>query len=331
MKRTWLLITILIVSLAIAFVFLDFQKMELSRKNFPQELLKKIPINERKGLTDLCEKLVYTSDFGYTLFGDKPISCLYDSGRLYEDEELSYFQRHLFTLAQRYEKKLDAPNFAIVVEHDFPSCFIYLVNKKAFLDTVQQNPAIFRKILGDNITPSSLLDAVLDKNYGFMKALKASHALFGILFGYGVENSLRFDRSTQLDPESHIHGFPPWKGIQDPTVSDVVTYRDVMGCTQKRWIKKTAPEKMEPSQGFTTVQDELFELNKKLAPVAGAEDPLCILSSISLPSFAGDPESEETKKLISKYTAQRDVLMKMLAEDNFLEKVLEKFYSTEGD
>ena len=328
MKRLRILIVILTFSLAILFVFVLFQKKELScKKNSPQELLQKLSTTERKSLSDLCKKLIFTSEVGYTLFGDKPISSLYDSGRFYEDEDLCYFQKHLFTLAQRYEKRLNAPQFAIVIEDNFPSRFIYLINKKAFLCTVEQNLSIFRSLLGNNISPSSLLNTVLDKNCGLQKALNENHVLFGILYGYGVENSLCFDRRSQLDPESYMHGFPPWKGIQDPRVNDKATLQDVETYSQKRWIKKTAPEKIAPSQGFATVKDELFELNKKLALVAGAEDPLCLLSSISLPEFVGDPESEETQKLISKYTVQRDILMKMITEDNFFDNVLEKFYS----
>jgi hypothetical protein len=338
MKRkriVFIFCTLVIGSLVVALTFKCFSKKEPSnREEFSRELLQKISFEERKSLSDLCKSIFYTSEFGYTLFGDKPISEICDSGRIYENEELSFFQKHLFIFAQRYEKKLDALHFAIVVDSSEAGSFIYLVNKRAFRDKVHQNIKIFRDILGDSITPNSLLESVLDKNCGFEKALKGSHSLFGILFGYGVENSLRFDRRDQLEPSWLRQGFPPWKGIQ---TQDEINGLDVMtfGCLRMHAIKglvvKTAPEKIMPSPGFLTVQDELDYLNKKLALAIGTNDPLCVLLTIGIPQFAGDPESEETRKLVEKYTTQRTVLMKMLAEDNFINKVLEKFYSTDCD
>ena len=115
------------------FCFMYFSKREFSRKeDFSRELLEKISYEDKKSLSSICKGVFYSSTFGYTLFGDKPISVICDSGRPYENEEMSFFQKHLFILAQGYENKLDAPHFAIVVEDTTPNSFIYLVNKKAF-------------------------------------------------------------------------------------------------------------------------------------------------------------------------------------------------------
>lgn len=311
-----------------------FSKREFScQENFSRELLQNFTAEEKSSLSNIFKGIFYSSAFGYTLFGDKPISVICDSGRPYENGELSFFQKHLFNLAQRYEKKLNAPHFAIVVE-DFASHFsIYLVNKRAFINTVQENILIFRSTLGDSITPGSLLSSVLDKNHGFEGALKGNHALLGILFGFGAENSLRFNRRDQLDPPWLRQRFPPWKGSQgDIQGSDFIEPQWAKVLVLKGLDTVAVPEKIVLSPQFSTVQDELSDLNKKLLFVAGAEEVHpAILSSILLPSFVGDPGSEETRKLVEKYEAQRSVLMKMIAEDKFIEKVLEKFFSTEGD
>ena len=161
--------------------FLLEKKSFLKKKDLSRELLQTVTFEERESLSEICKGLFYTSPFGYTLFGDKPISVICNSGNLYKNDEMSFFQKNLFDLAQRYEKGLDAPNFAIVVEHLSPESFIYLINKKAFLNVVEQNIKIFRDVLGQDISPGKLLKSVQDKNFGLEKALKGNHALFGIL------------------------------------------------------------------------------------------------------------------------------------------------------
>jgi hypothetical protein len=322
-----------VVVLTMTVCFMYFQKKELSKKeNFSRELFQKMTFEEKKFLLLLCKDIFYESTAGYTLFGDKPISRLCYSSEIRKGH--SFFQKHLFFLVRKYEEKLNVPNFVFVIEGDINDASLYLVNKKAFLNTVQQNLSIFRNILGNDITPDGLLHSIMSKNCGFETALKSSHALFGILFGFGVENALRFDRRDRLEPSWFRQGFPPWKGIHDQDeawgvdvmLSKLLRKRAMSGSTVI-----TAPEKTVLSPGFLTVQDELIELNQKLVSPEESEESLYILSAIGLPDFVGDPGSEETKKLLEKYKVQKDFLTKLMAKEDFLEKVLEKFYSVDGE
>jgi hypothetical protein len=333
MARRNFFLSCFIALLIASFYFTYFQKKEpLNKENSPGKLLQNFTYEEKRTLSDIVKPLFYTSTFGYTLFGDKPISMLHDSGRISDGSDLSFFQRHLLCWAKSSEKKLNAPNFAVVVDTGSVYSFIYLVNKKAFLQKVQKNIAIFRAVLGDGVTPEWLLQAVLSENCGFERALKGNHTLFGILFGFGTKNSLCFDRRFMLEPSWSRQGFPPWKGPdsqeETPRAACVLS-KLLQRMATKGLSVTTAPEKIILSSGFRTIQEELSESDRKL--VSLTDSPFCISSSVDLPAFAGDPESEETKELLGKYRSQRDLLMKILADDNFIERVLEKFYSSEDN
>lgn len=42
--------------------------------NSVSEILKEAPLDDREDLEDLFSQLIYNNNFGYTLFGDKPVS-----------------------------------------------------------------------------------------------------------------------------------------------------------------------------------------------------------------------------------------------------------------
>src|SRR5438445_7931913 len=45
-----------------------------TRKTSSNDILKKIPLQEQKQLSDFFETLILRTPFGYTIFGDKPVS-----------------------------------------------------------------------------------------------------------------------------------------------------------------------------------------------------------------------------------------------------------------
>ena len=309
-----------------------YQKWDLSRKDsVVRDLLQKVSIEERKGLNDLCRALFFTSEFGYTLFGDKPISVIVNSRRFYETGELSFFQKHLFSLVRRYKEKLNTPHFALLFDHELGTDYIWLVNKKAFRRTVQQNIAIFRYVLGEDVTPDSLLDLLTNKNYSFHRALQHSHLLFGTLFGYGITNSFRFDWRDQLVSKVEEEPVTFWKGITN--LEREAGYVGFIPLKRPLTIVpgvRSEIEKKMYSLKFHVIRNEVRDLNKKLVSVAGATAPFGILSSPLLPQFAGDPENDETQKLEVKYKSQLNFLTKKLSEESFLENMLETFYYGDG-
>ena len=240
-----------------------------------------------------------------------------------------YFINLAFPIAQKYETILQASNFAVLIEKGEQDSCIYLINKKAFHETVQQNIEIFRKILGPNITSKSLLHSILRRTNTVDVTLKNNSALLGILFGFGVKNALCYNRRDEIDQARIKQGFPPWK---DSYSLEEMNYKEVVCFNMERQFfithmdQKNLLDKETPSPGFLSLEDELLYLNKKLTFPEDHIKPPNILSSVMLPQFRGDPDSEETKEILKQYKTHKIFLEKLLTQENFLEKVLEKFY-----
>jgi len=328
MRRVFVIFTVL-AFLAVAAHCLYFRKREnVINKRFVQKNLQNASSEEKLFFSHVLREAFYTSPVGYTLFGDKPLSVIIVASK----PTLSsgyYFINLAFPLAQKYENLLQASNFAILIEEEERDSFLYLINKKAFHDTVQQNIEIFRKILGQNITSETLLNSILRKTCTLDVTLKNSSALFGILFGFGVKNALCYDRRDEIDQARIKQGFPPWR---DTNSLDGMNDKEVVRSNMERQFfitrlnQKNLLDKVTPSSGFRTLQDELLDLNKKLTFPEGRAEPPGILASVMLPQFCGDPDSEETKELLKKYRIQRKLLNKIVRQEHFLESVVEKFY-----
>ena len=318
----------------LVFCFQYFQKNEsVKKRNFGYEFLQNASHDEKEFYSKVCHELFYNSTVGYTLFGDKPVSVIngFDrpgGGRRY------FFLKLALPLLRKYEKKLRSNSFIVVFEEDSNGSSLYLVNKKAFLNTIQHNILIFQKILGVAITPKKLLKSLENKTSTFEMTLKRSHLLFGILFGYGIENAMHFERRLQLEHFQYKQGFPPWKdphNLEGMERDEVVLFNERRKDVIKAEQKKPVQEKFISLSGHLKIQDELFDLNKKLSFVGGSASPPRVSSSIDLPSFVGDPQSEETKKLLEEYVRQNAVLRQIDQDGKMLDNVLEKFYESPED
>ena len=114
-------------------------------------------------------------------------------------------------------------------------------------------------------------------------------------------------------------------------MEEMVLFNEERKAVTRDREKIVIQEELVPSYGFLTIEDELIDLKKRLSFVGGSVSPPLVVSSIILPSFLGDAESEETKKLLEKYSIQQAFLRKLFEEELFLKKVLEKFYESSED
>lgn len=300
----------------------------LSNRPHVEELLERATSKEREFFLSAFRQLFNTSTLGFTLFGDKPLSVL----EIETHPRISrgdFFLNITFPIVRKYKKLLHSPNFVLFIEDGPRYSSVYLVNKKAFRNEFQQNIDVFRAILGPESTPETLLHSVLCEGQPFINALKGSHALLGILFGFGRENSLRFQRREEIEQSQYMQGFPPWKDCTN--VSEMSLEERVLHNLNRRSCKSIEKQmnylkKATPSPGFLTIQDELFDLDKKLSFCECYPCPPKIVSTAMIPGFCGDPFSEETKKILKKYEGQRQILRDIVQQQNLLEKVVEKFY-----
>jgi hypothetical protein len=320
-RSIFVLFFVIFCVLAIYFLHLD-QREAFPSKNEAKKFLMQATFQEKKFLHHLCAELLYNSTMGYTLFGDKPISL---TSNLYAPtmDRNYFFLNLILPFIKEYKKSLSSPNFCVIVEEEPEREFIYLVNKKAFRDMVQKNIDVFQNILGKDITAESLLDSVIQK-HSLKLPLRENEALFGILFGFGRQNALNYERRSEIE---HRLGIPPWKdtySLDEKNEKELVCL--YLNRTQDFNKMTILPEKICPSPVFTTVYDELLDLNKKLSSIPSNEPSQVPGKFIELPRFVGDSQSDETKEILDRWRDQRDVLMHLVSDQKLVEKVVEKFY-----
>lgn len=300
-----------------------YTKKLLNRQNHVQELLQKMSFEQKWFFSHLCTECITESTMGYTLFGDKPISNTPLRGQTINRR--CFFRTVALPLIRKYENMLQSTNFVLLLEETSTDALLYLINKKAFRHAVHQNIAIFRSILGKTITPDDLLTTIISKKCTIETALQENHILFGILFGFGTDNSVRFARRQQLEDEINQLSIPPWK---DPRTCGTMNIEDwtLLHVNTKNGTESATTRKTTSRRSFSSTQEELIQLNKKLSFVCSNKCPPGHLLRIELPGFMGDLDSEETRNILEKYSIQRTVLTQLLEEENVLQKVIETFY-----
>jgi hypothetical protein len=145
--------------------------------------------------------------FCFTLFENKPVSL---SGYfqktpfevvLYGDFSNDSFSKK-WELWEKVKASLPITEFLFIKEptfHNHPEGyeFIFLINKRAFIETVNQNLCVFQEVLGNALTAEKLLKTIEQDN-SFMVHLKKSELLLGILLGYGEHNARLFEQRSLL-------------------------------------------------------------------------------------------------------------------------------------
>ena len=293
------------------FIFILLLPCGLFAQNIA-DVLRKCSTSDKRALEKLFHILIDEDHFGYTLFGDKPVSLSGDCTITPYEVALSGIPTNelfwkkwgipsggLFwrkwSIWKKIEKDLCIKNYFFIEEpafnrNDGAMGFVFLVNKKAFVETVDQNIETFRDILGQNTTAIKLLEKV-EEEKTFMKHLKNSELLLGILLGYGSHNAQLFVRIKQL--------------------RKFISAKDLI----------LIEIKPLPSQGFSSIEEEEKFLNQKLQPFSRHVNhiPWMILPV----QFAADLDHIETKLLQKKYARLRNEISRRCAEkNNFLELII---------
>jgi hypothetical protein len=284
-----------------------------NKKNGPMiDALRTLSEEDRKVLSLLSENILCRTDWGYTLFGDKPMSSISVRNEWARREPLKHLIDLATPLLKRYGHVLHDRNFVVHIERSPEVTTYYLINKKSFLQTVQKNIDLFRNWHKKELTPRQLFDLARDDTSIFEDICKKSQALFGILFGYGTQNALTFERRAQIFDYMESQGTPPWKmDLDEKTLSpeQLLNFKS----RQKKCFRQ--PKKIVPAEGFLSLEDEIDMLQAKLKSQFSfnAQDGL-----VFPVFFVGDPESQETKELIEKYERDRHLLTKIVVGGNAL-------------
>jgi len=269
-------------------------KLYKNRLNAVRERLKLIPQEDLNKLDRFFRNLVLFNHFGYTLFGDKPISLKgyflkvpvgnVLMGQNPVDETIDLLQ-----VWKKYSSWFPSERFLLFDEpqNNQQMRKIVLINKNYFIEKVDQNISYFQSVLGKNITSQQLLKQLEKSDVRLTEILQNHEGLLGILLGYGKQNSIYYQRRNEILQEQ---------------------------CLDK------VPIDLGPSLGF--LQEELDFLWKHLKICGNNDSPIVMIRSVQ---FAGDPYAPETGLLNEKYRQTQKKISAIYAKGNFLELTLAQF------
>lgn len=308
MKKTKLIILFLsIATTLLLFFFKENRNASIAKK------LKTISQDEYQ-----CLDYFFRSELnclGYSLFGNKPIAVMGYHEPLTEINSVDKMLNRIFCtfhpenlkmyrgweLWKKHHHLFPMKNYAIIKSKNFFDnnyAAILFINKKEFKKTVQNNIRDFKEILGNEVTPESLLNEVLKSKDIFGDVLKHHQGLIGTLLGFGRHNAWLFHQREEL---SFLSG----------------EIRPLLG----------APFSLMKQPPNSLFQKELDALNQTLQPFDDREvldlNPLFL----SLPDFVADPNTAETKRLKADYEQQYRQIIHHYQKGNFLETTLQKMTS----
>lgn len=284
-------------------------------------------------LEQFLREVLYEERLIYVLCGSKPMgTCAYLSSPI---EETSHNKKiregwkvwcryqHLFPSQKLFIKSIgdeDRENYITLL----------FLHKPHFKDTLENHRKIFEKYLGDNINTDEMLTRFELDADPFKSVLKNNHALIGILFGFGVQNSFAFQKKCDEDPypEQEIQLFsitPNDQGIVNALVARnhlFVGEKKLHSLNFKESHQHNIElfERIERScckRGFGK-NIKLFQEKKPKKLENRKEHP-----DFGLPIFAVDQELAETKQLREKYSKEREKTIQKYQRRNLLEVFIE--------
>ena len=154
-------------------------------------------------ISDFIRLLVAETEAGFVFIGSKPV-CYQKAP--FSNEGIIGSPRHrLLTGLRRGAQhwKLIAPqcrssNYCIKVTECSDDLEVLCINKHAFINTVNDNLALFQYVLGPAVTPELLFEAVAKGPQDFYSILHRDTTLVGILLGYGNYSALVGGREELL-------------------------------------------------------------------------------------------------------------------------------------
>lgn len=278
-----------------------------SQNPHPNEL-KKI---ETQYLEKFFRHLFETTSAGYVLYGEKPLFlCTFNSIETTIPGTTEHRNAVILTqgLNAWRKQKIEGKNYLLFSSPGREvgsACEIILINTKAFNQVVRENLSLFRFKLGPQLNEKNLLENILSPS-GFSTLLKGHEALQGILFGYGTENALTYERGNSLRKAalsiSKLN--PPFQFNQEPTTAEELKQHIVNYVNKHGGSGQPILDELANFSFYTPENDD--EVIPKIP-------------------FSFHANSDESKKLLNDYKEAEKRVVSLQAEKKFLDKVLDRF------
>jgi hypothetical protein len=261
-----------------------------TQKVAARKIIQSIPADDLESLETFFRNILFYQNLAYTLFGDKPISI--ECFDLENEKKPDVFRTSCsgYRIWERYAYLFPQEHYIFLFYEDVHQdiCEITLINKRAFLETVNKHKEIFANLFGPEMTSETLLSLIIQKRSLWNTPMQDRDDLIGILLGYGKSNAHLFQKRSEI-----------W-----------------------RINTKIKKQRTQASQGYSSVDEELKHLNASLQSFSN--EGRFSLNYIRLPSFVADPNTEETVQLKKKYSRQRKWITHHLSQGNLLEILFEQ-------
>lgn len=278
------------------FVFICFNFC-VAGNQVVSEFLDKTPQKDKEELEQLFQDLFNHDNFGYTLFGDKPVSWATYSTTVFDDQgfpsgrgidswnKWNVWKKYAHSFPLKHYILIEMPQARIGFKE------VYFINKCCFIHKVNEHINLFQETFGEDITGAVLLEKI-EKNHKLLCFLSSQQTLIGILLGYGEHNAQLFDKRSQIGHFVYRREFP------------------------------RIPIKMrKPAKGFSSLREEFNSYFSLLTPFGDSGYSPLLVQSVF---FVADHKHPETIALQKKYRKMRGEISAIYAKGNFLEITLSK-------
>lgn len=262
---------------------------------------------EERVLENFFMKLVHSTTAGYALYGEKPV--YFNS---YCNESLAWPGTNAHRDIVEVREVMDIYNnffnheaehllYVPPQPHEAGGVEILLINKKALVNVVHTNLALFQSRFGINFDAKQLLTTIYTQKT-ISALFKGCPALLGIMLGYGTKNSLLYERAAFLKKILY-----PWSPLY------------------KRQIKTKASGSQampKPHWGYRSLEEEMEAYARELA-----EPGTTIATGAKIP-FSYMQGTEETANLLRMYDCAELEIHKKTDPHKLPREVLQKLNYT---
>jgi hypothetical protein len=177
--------------------------------------------------------LLIENHFSYTVLGKKPISqvgffnvsCYMGYSRAIlrkhiDLKKISFIKKKWSQFKEQGLDKNLSPNFIIKEEKQGSITSIYLINIELVKKTIQVNLPLFQSSLKTTKSADEITSDVINSQFLYVEGLKGRGDLYGILFGYPVEDCIKFYQYH--DKRQKIY-YPPKPIMNSPYELSIIT------------------------------------------------------------------------------------------------------------
>lgn len=280
------------------------------------DLIRQIPDSEQRDLERFFQFLITRETLGYTLFGDKPISCA--TYLSLENSDGTNTTKYLilekgWQAWLRNRSLISEKHFALKRKSSEKILSIYLINKKKTLEMISENLDEFR-FLG-SMDPQEILEKICSEETQNNPIKTVS--LLGIFFGYGKKNSQSFECEANHMQALSSKMAPPFSS--DKIASKLIPEARALVRPLAKRRKFGAPR-----SGLT--QNDINEFNHLAhrRKTFVLKEEFFFLPQFASPSFVCWDE-EEAEQLKASFNKTQFRMKETYQTGSFLEKTLQQW------